>query len=323
MRPVFSSLKKGIQSEGATPSFTFTTILQMSVVSFAKKTLGVFHKPSVSQDNDKSPVRRNPSPREVWAAMPEDTFGVVNEPVALTGKIDGAAQMAQFVWGGYNSGVFGPVSIVPATLQEGDASTPVTLVSISGTEDVEGQATDVKTGFLASWMLPNQGLANAKHALMSTVPEGATLVLAGHSAGGLIAQQLAADPEIRQRYTVRSTVAFGSAMIHVGARAGEVHRVISYGDPVSRASLQAVLPFLAERSAFGDEAFAGRFPITLDEPLNGLRAHMKDYTDETNTELAKIDALGRRSPDVWASVSFEPSERLFFSSPLRSKKENG
>ncbi|WP_375772940.1 hypothetical protein NR798_19295 [Archangium gephyra] len=233
-----------------------------------------------------------------------------------TGKINGAAELAQFVFAGYNGGDHGPVSITPATLRQGNTSRQVHLVGISGTEAVENQSTGWITNLKSGFQQNNPGLRNARQAILDTVPAGADLVLAGHSQGGMIAQQLAADPTIKSRYNVINTVAFGSPLISAGQREGEVHRIAAAGDPVPRASLQSVL--LSDWARMGQQDIPTDFPISLQKPGNGIEAHMKDYVSENNSALAKMDAVGRVSPKVPVSIEFNPANRVFFTSPTNT-----
>lgn len=141
---------------------------------------------------------------------------------------------------------------------------------------------------------------NAKEQVL---PEGSRLVLTGHSQGGMIAQQLAADPEIRRRFEVLHTVTVGSPPIAVGAREGQTRRVVAVGDPVALASPLGPLAALARRGAdTAQTAF-----------LNPIDTHRFAYTDETR-DLGQRDALGGRGT---ARLEFDPAERRFVSSPSR------
>lgn len=235
-----------------------------------------------------------------------------------TGKINGAAELAQFVFAGYNGGKYGPVSIAPATLRQGNSTKPVHLVGISGTEGVQGQSTGWITNLKSGFQLDNPGLRNAREAILRSVPKGSNLILAGHSQGGMIAQQLAADPEIKKNYNVINTVAFGSPLISAGQREGEVRRIAAAGDPVPRLSLESTVPVLSTWAAFGQQNISTDFPIGPTKPGNGIEAHMKDYTDEGNPELSQMDALGRQSPRTPATIEFNPEQRRFFTSPTNT-----
>lgn len=259
------------------------------------------------------PVASRPSPSQLG-----NNFHGQRGPLSpnQTGKINGAAELAQFVFAGYNAGAHGPVSITPATLRQGNTSRQVHLVGISGTEAVENQSTGWLTNLKSGFQQNNPGLRNARQAILDTVPAGADLVLAGHSQGGMIAQQLAADPAIKARYNVINTVAFGSPLISAGQREGEVHRIAAAGDPVPRASLQSVV--LSDWARMGQQDIPTDFPISMQKPGNGIEAHMKDYVSENNPGLAKMDAVGRVSPKVPVAIEFNPANRVFFTSPTNT-----
>jgi len=264
------------------------------------------------------PTASRPAPTE----LSNQFHGQVGASSNQTGKIGGAAELAQFVNAGYNGGKFGPVSITPATLREGGKTTPVHLVGISGTEAVNGQSTGWITNLKSGFERNNPGLRNAKDAILRTVPAGSNLVLAGHSQGGMIAQQLAADPDIKSRYNVVSTTTFGSPLIGLGKREGEVHRIAAAGDPVPRASAASSLNLASGAwAAAGQQNIRTDFPISLHKPGtygNGITAHNKDYTNENNPDLQRMDALGRNNPRVRATLEFNPANRVFFSSPTNT-----
>jgi hypothetical protein len=260
------------------------------------------------------PVESRPQPSQLM----EHKYGQLGYSPNRTGKIGGAAELAQFVFAGYNGGKYGPVSITPATLRQGTSATRVHLVGISGTEVLNNQSTGWITNIKSAAQLNNPGVRNARDAILRTVPKGSTLVLAGHSQGGMIAQQLALDPTIKKNYKILSTVTYGSPLISFGQREGEVHRIAAAGDPVPRASLQSALPIFRDVALAGQQNIRTDFPIGLTKPFNGISAHNNDYTNERNPELAKMDALGRRSPKVPATLEFNPADRRFFTSPTHS-----
>lgn len=263
------------------------------------------------------PVASRPDP----ATLASTAYGQSGASPNQTGRVGSAAELAQTVFAGYNGGRNGPVSITPATIREGDKATPAHLVTISGTEGVEGQSTGWITNLRSGFEQNNPGLRNARDAILRTVPEGSNLVLAGHSQGGMIAQQLAADPEIQKRYNVISTVAYGSPLIAPGRREGEVHRIAAAGDPVPRLSAASVLPITGDWARLGQQDIRTDFPINQLDPRTygrGIDAHMKDYTNESNPDLARMDALGRVNPRVPATIEFNPADRVFFTSPTNT-----
>jgi len=255
------------------------------------------------------PVANYAPPEELKNNFPGQKPGTLSPN--QTGQIDNAAHLAQFVKAGYNKGQHGPVSIVPATIHQGDKTTPVHLVGISGTEPVKGQSTGWMTNLKIGNELSNPGLRNARAAILQSLPNGGKVVLAGHSQGGMVAQQLAADKKLKKAgVDVIDTVAFGSPLIAAGRRNGEVHRVTAFLDPVPSASLGSVF--------LGPWASAGNQRIGNNQKMNPLKAHTVEYFNEANPRLTSMDAMGRKNAAEPASISFDPKDRVFFTSPTKT-----
>jgi len=254
------------------------------------------------------PVASHPSPDQ----LKSDFHGLKpGTPSAnQTGQINNAADMAQYVFAGYNGGKYGPVSIAPATIHQGGKDKQAYLVGISGTEGVPNQSTGWITNFKAGFMVNNPGLRNAKDAIFRSVPEGSNLVLAGHSQGGMIAQQLAADPDIKKHYNVVDTETFGSPLVNAGQREGEVHRIAARLDPVPQLSAQSVMLMPWAR--------VGQQNVGTDS-LNGITTHNNAYVNPQNSGMTAMDALGRQSPKERATITFDPNDRTFFTSPTKTK----
>jgi hypothetical protein len=272
-------------------------------------------------DSTSAPTSSRPKPSE----LRNDFHGQLGKLSAnQTGKVTNAAHLAQVVAAGYNEGKFGPVSIVPATLREAGTAKPISLVTISGTEVVENQATGWKTNFQSGALLSSKHLQNVRDSILKTVPKGSDIVIAGHSQGGMIAQQLAADQTLKKDYNFISTVAFGSPKIKAPSignliglgREGEVHRIAAKGDPVPRLSFgQALEPIRKVSAYLGQQNIPTDFPVTPKNPLAGISAHTQDYVNESNPGNQKTDALGRVNSKTPASIEFNPRKRVFFTSP--------
>jgi hypothetical protein len=262
------------------------------------------------------PGPKNPKPHQ----LSKDFFGMSGRPPNETGVINNSAELAQFVYDGYNGGKFGPVSITPARLQRPgqrpNEGRKVYLMGISGTEVLPNQSTGWITNLKAGFNQGNPGVRNAKEAIYQLVPKGSDLVLAGHSQGGMIAQQLAADPDIKRDYNVVQTVTFGSPLIEWGNREGDVNRIAAKYDPVPRLSFNSGLdPVGAVWSIAGQQ----NIPSHDEFGLNGIAGHMGNYTDEGNGPLINMDALGRSTPkDGKLILRFDPKDRRFFTSPTNT-----
>ena len=196
-----------------------------------------------------------------------------------------APELADFAYGGYASrGSEGPVSIVPAKLNGED----IYLVGLSGI-DVEriradGQSVGAVPSFLsgAGWTgRVNPYVNGAVAAIEASVPEGATIVIAGHSLGGMVGQQLAADDRIRDGYEVAQTVTFGSPVtgvvpgLGVDLREGDVTRLGDSNDPIPYASTHTLGGVGALNQYFGlhtESSGAGLFDLGGSHTDSYLRA---------------------------------------------------
>ena len=236
----------------------------------------------------------------VFTALPGGLIAFADSTRTYTN----AAEIYTLVRDGYNGGAKGPISITKGTLKQGFSSKTVYLVTLSGTELVLNQSTEVLTDLFSGFDLDNAYYWNVVRVIQQNVPRGANIILAGHSLGGMVAQQVAADSTIKSRYTVLNTVTFGSPLLSVGSREGVVRRLGDVSD---------VVPYLSGRlftnpitAIFGlnreDGHYYGR-PIT---------AHNASYS---RTDLwGKYDVTGTRYGS--ARLILDLGTREFFQSPI-------
>jgi hypothetical protein len=260
------------------------------------------------------PTPSRPDPKDLDAG--KTVVGMVGDSPNQTGLINNAAELAQAVFAGYNGGKWGPIAIVPATLTQKGETENVHLVTISGTEGVAGQATGWSTNFKSSAELGSTALENAKAAIRASAPFGSTLVLAGHSQGGMLAQQLAADPDIKAEYNIRNVTTFGSPQIGIkfygrDKREGTVHRFTAWGDPVPRTGFAQT--FLPVQKIMG---WVSQKNIPTRTAFEPLKTHNTAYKDETNAGLMNTGALGDVG-DSPSSLEFDPADRVFWTSPSK------
>ena len=124
----------------------------------------------------------------------------------------------------------------------GSEDKEVYVVALSGTETiVENQTTTVKEDLLSGFELSNEYKTNVKNAIIDRIPAGSNIILAGHSLGGMIAQQVAADKYIKDNYEVLNTVTFGSPLIKGFTREGMVKRLGDTSDKNPFYSISSVL----------------------------------------------------------------------------------
>ncbi len=223
---------------------------------------------------------------------------------ANTTTFTNAPEMYTFVRDGYNQGSQGPISITKGTLKSGFSSKTVYLVTLSGTELVLNQSTGVLTDLLSGFNLNNVYYSNVVSIIKSNVPKNANLILAGHSLGGMIAQQVAGNSEIKSRYNLLNTVCFGSPLLSAGSREGTVRRLGDVSDPVPYLSgslfnntLWAILGLNREDGGYG---------------IRGITAHNQSYY---RTDLwGKYDVTGTKYGG--AKLILDLDTRTFYQSPV-------
>ncbi len=164
-----------------------------------------------------------------------------------TVTMENAAQMATLTKVGYaDYQTAGPISITEGRMTYktywGSEDKEVYVVALSGTETiVENQTTTVKEDLLSGFELSNEYELNAKNAIIDRIPAGSNIILAGHSLGGMVAQQVAADKYIKDNYEILNTVTFGSPLIKGFTREGMVKRLGDTSDKNPFYSISSVL----------------------------------------------------------------------------------
>lgn len=214
-------------------------------------------------------------------------------------------EICTLVYMGYNGGVNGPIVITKGLYQNGDDTQEVYLVTLSGTEIVSGQSTGYYTDILSGLNLNNPYKRNVIRAIQESVPVGSNLMFAGHSLGGMIAQQVIASDEIKRDYNVLNTVCFGSPLLSAGSREGVVHRLADVSDivPFLSGSLinntkRALNEVQKEKGGYNGNAYA---------------AHTQSYF---RTDLwGSYDVTGTKWGN--ATLWLDSSTRRFFQSPTR------
>ncbi|MBA3470218.1 MAG: VCBS repeat-containing protein [Herpetosiphonaceae bacterium] len=230
---------------------------------------------------------------------------------ALVG-VYSANQLARLVFLGYNNGNPGPISITPIILHRGNGQTfdrNTYLVTISGTEDVSGQATGFFTDFQSGFNYSNRLVNGVKNALDAYgVSNGANLVLAGHSLGGMAAQQVASDTWVKRNFNVLHTVTFGSPLVTNGlqGREGATQRLGDTSD---------LVPYLSTNTTLGPRVLQAMAGLNREDGgygrANFVEAHVDSYT---RPEVwGHYDALGVQDGSSW--IEYHRNQRQFFAAP--------
>ena len=114
---------------------------------------------------------------------------------------------------------------------------------------------------------PNNYLSAVKKSAIEQIPEGANVMLIGHSLGGMVAQQFIADEEMMSQFNLLNALAIGSPYVIKRKRGCPLHRCCERGDIVSTLSL----PMLANMIVGHVRTEAGGYYF------NFLGAHCESY----------------------------------------------
>ena len=221
-----------------------------------------------------------------------------------------SAELARLVQLGYSyRQPDGPISITKGVLTTKSwfrtTKKDVYVICLSGTDLAFNQSTGVWTDLLAGFEQNNCYIRNVKNAILNTVPKGANLVIAGHSLGGMVAQQAAADSAIKKNYNVLNTVTYGSPLISGLSREGTVKRLGDTRDVVPYLSVSTLLNVVWQAAGLNRE----------DGGYNALQvvtAHCESY--QRAAVWGAYDVTGTKNGN--ASLTLDFSTTAFFASPV-------
>ena len=232
-----------------------------------------------------------------------------------TVTFDDASDMARLVQLGYHDWQLdGPISITQGVMESTTttwygwrttSSQDVYVVCLSGTDtDVENQSTGYWTDLLVGFEQNNRYIENIRDAVLANIPEGSNIIFAGHSLGGMVAQQAASDDTIKNTYNVLNTVTFGSPLINGFRREGTVKRLGDTSDVIPYMSLSSFTNIIWQSAGLNKEN--GGYGTDL------MAAHCESYQRES--VWGAYDVTGTKGGN--ATVTLDFSTLQFFSSPV-------
>ena len=228
-----------------------------------------------------------------------------NPPTGKSLTLKNFAQVAQYAGLGYNHGMKGPIIITEGTLKNNGKQCDVYLVTLTGLEvpTLTPQTTDIVTTGQAGLELSNDFERNVRRVMKKAIPKDANVIFAGHSLGGMVAQQVAANKTIQKRYKILNIVTYGAPVMFHGQIEGTLKRMGDVNDPV---------PYLSANTFTNWEVQDG----TLQKEDSGLglditfAAHRNSYFSEKT--WGKYDVLGFKSGN--ATLKLKLKTQKFYAS---------
>ena len=216
----------------------------------------------------------------------------------------------------------GPITIT--TGMYGDD--PITLMTLGGTEFVDGQATTFKESKLASYGMSNDYILNVLDLFHSgAVPSDREIILTGISLGGMIAQQVMADEYVREHYKFKAIVCFGSPLVPpLNNRLDKVWRLCDSHDIVPKSGAIALRK---QRKKYGGKKAINTLISSLDARerhirtsiyKNPLKAHMLSYVSTNVWNDVDFDGV---DGDSSAIIKLD-TPLVFYPNPIRGIDKN-
>ena len=228
-----------------------------------------------------------------------------NPPKGKSLTLKNFPQVAQYAGLGYNHGMKGPIIITEGTLKNGNEQCDIYLVTLTGLDvpTLTPQTTDVVTTGQAGLELSNDFERNLRRVMKEAIPKNANVVFAGHSLGGMVAQQIAADTSVQKRYNILNIVAYGAPVMFKGQIEGTLKRMGDVNDPVPYLSAETFKDFEVQDGTLQKEDSGLGLDITF-------AAHRNSYFSEKT--WGKYDVLGFKGGD--ATIKLKLKTQKFYES---------
>lgn len=223
---------------------------------------------------------------------------------AVSIKMSNIPQLRVFISKGHNGGTLGSIQIVPVTLvKDGTSSAQAYLIALSRTElKATSQATDIWTDIKSGFELESPYLKDVVSAIVNNIPKNSNLIISGHSLGGMIAEQLSGNSNVKDNYNVLNVITLGSPLINPFGREGAVQRLGDTADIVPYLSATGTL--LLPWQIFGLNRENGGYN-------NPIEAHSKSYSRDDI--WGKYDVLGFKNGKSY--LQYDDSNVKFYKAP--------
>ena len=191
-----------------------------------------------------------------------------------------------------------PITITEATLHRSESDEDIYLILLDGLCPTLKNPNNLAAVLLSSMNLSTVYLRRLKAMVEENVPAGSKLVLYGYSLGGMIAQQLADDKDIKADYEIIHTITAGAPKVLTLTPEGGFSRLALIGDIVPYLPVFGVI---FSSSVFSRES--GDYGLLL------YSAHSKGYSRSDIWE--GYDCLGIKGGSSYITIS--PDAESFYS----------
>jgi len=201
----------------------------------------------------------------------------------------------------------GPISITEGTLTRDGKTKEIYLVALHGTEITAlGSSVDLIADLQSGTGKESVYMREIMAIMKQYIPKNANVIFAGHSLGGMVAQQIAAEKDMQKRYHILNIVTFGSPVLCMGETEGELHRMCDTNDMVPYLSTETVDDMDAQQTyCREEETWPG------DEEHDTGDAHPFSYADEDT--WGDYDAIGKKGGD--AVLTMDDATTIYFDAP--------
>ena len=201
----------------------------------------------------------------------------------------------------------GCFSVTKGVLKQNGKQCDIYLVAAHGLEtSAFGQNDDMESVLKAGMQKNSPYLKQLKAVITQTVPKGSNIIFAGHSLGGMVSQQLAANKAFQKNYNILHVVTWGSPLIAKGQVEGQLHRMCAAGD---------VVPLMSEYTFTDTDAQFGDRNREQADVIPVIQSHVEGYNDKDAWK--DYDAIGVKGGN--AVLKMDDDTTLRFNAP---KSEN-
>ena len=197
----------------------------------------------------------------------------------------------------------GCFSITKGVLKQDGKQCEVYLMAAHGLEtNAFGQNVDMESVLKAGRQQTSPYLKQYMAVIKQNVPKGANLILTGHSLGGMVSQQAAANKTMQKNYNILHVVTWGSPLIAKGQIEGQLHRMCAAGD---------VVPLMSEYTFTDTDAQLNDRNREEADVIPVIQSHVEGYNDKNAWK--DYDAIGVKGGN--AVLKMDDSTTLRFDAP--------